>query len=531
MEQRIIGAKGGRQGRARGGRDGPRADAPRVQNVRIDAGSDGQRLDNFLAKLLKGVPQDARLPRHPLGRGARQQGPRRRRHPRWRSATRCACRRCGSPIAASGRDAPAREFPVVHEDEHAALHRQAGRRRRARRQRRELRRDRAAAPGAAGRSSSSSCTGSTRKPRACCCSPRSGRRWSRCRTTCARAARARHRQDLCGAGRRRLARVSSRSSTSPCASTSPRDGEPARARRRRRRRATAGARSRWCGWRSRFGDFSLLDVTHQDRPHAPDPRPPRATPAMPSPAIRKYGDFALNRALARGTLVAPLRFERMFLHARRLRFRHPATGDAARARSAAAGGVPRAAGRARAAVPPEPRGRGAVASYAGPRPRPPALPASVGFQCRFLSCPPAVVGVRPRPAPLEGTYHENQASRYRRGRRPRASARSPAARRPPSTPSAKQRRPDGQAPGDRRQRRRRAVASLCPGSVVARDGRQGARRARLPVDRLGRLRRRRLVRPGRAAHARPESSATTAPPPARSACSPAPNRRRSTSSS
>ena len=56
MEQRIIGAKGAAKaasavaGKARG-------DAPRVQNVRIDAGSDGQRLDNFLAKVLKGVPR------------------------------------------------------------------------------------------------------------------------------------------------------------------------------------------------------------------------------------------------------------------------------------------------------------------------------------------------------------------------------------------------------------------------------------------------------------------------------------------
>jgi 23S rRNA pseudouridine955/2504/2580 synthase len=40
----------------------------------------------------------------------------------------------------------------------------------------------------------------------------------------------------------------------------------------------------------------------------------------------KYGDFALNRRLARGTLLSGLRFERMFLHARRLRFVHPASG-------------------------------------------------------------------------------------------------------------------------------------------------------------------------------------------------------------
>ena len=42
----------------------------------------------------------------------------------------------------------------------------------------------------------------------------------------------------------------------------------------------------------------------------------------------KYGDFALNKAMARGDLVAGCRFDRMFLHARRLRFVHPASGEA-----------------------------------------------------------------------------------------------------------------------------------------------------------------------------------------------------------
>ncbi|WP_092945100.1 RluA family pseudouridine synthase [Roseateles sp. YR242] len=36
----------------------------------------------------------------------------------------------------------------------------------------------------------------------------------------------------------------------------------------------------------------------------------------------KYGDFEANRALARG----PMRFDRMFLHAKELRFTHPASG-------------------------------------------------------------------------------------------------------------------------------------------------------------------------------------------------------------
>ena len=76
----------------------------------------------------------------------------------------------------------------------------------------------------------------------------------------------------------------------------------------------------------RFARFSLLDVTlktgrtHQIRVHLADAG--HAIAGDP-----KYGDFVLNRALARGQLVASLRFDRMFLHARRLRFVHPASGE------------------------------------------------------------------------------------------------------------------------------------------------------------------------------------------------------------
>ena len=41
----------------------------------------------------------------------------------------------------------------------------------------------------------------------------------------------------------------------------------------------------------------------------------------------KYGDFALNKSLARGDVVAGIRFDRMFLHARHLRFTHPGTSE------------------------------------------------------------------------------------------------------------------------------------------------------------------------------------------------------------
>jgi 23S rRNA pseudouridine955/2504/2580 synthase len=74
-----------------------------------------------------------------------------------------------------------------------------------------------------------------------------------------------------------------------------------------------------------FDDFTLLDVTiktgrtHQIRVHL-------AHEGHPIAGDAKYGDFAVNKALARGDAVPGQRFARMFLHARRLRFEHPATG-------------------------------------------------------------------------------------------------------------------------------------------------------------------------------------------------------------
>ncbi|WP_221193963.1 RluA family pseudouridine synthase [Roseateles terrae] len=67
---------------------------------------------------------------------------------------------------------------------------------------------------------------------------------------------------------------------------------------------------------------SLLDVTiktgrtHQIRVHL-------AHEGHSIVGDPKYGDFEANRGIARGAL----RFDRMFLHARELRFTHPATGQ------------------------------------------------------------------------------------------------------------------------------------------------------------------------------------------------------------
>jgi 23S rRNA pseudouridine955/2504/2580 synthase len=70
-----------------------------------------------------------------------------------------------------------------------------------------------------------------------------------------------------------------------------------------------------------FAAHTLLDVTlktgrtHQIRVHL-------AHEGHPIAGDSKYGDFALNRVLARGEH----RFGRMFLHARQLAFDHPASG-------------------------------------------------------------------------------------------------------------------------------------------------------------------------------------------------------------
>jgi len=74
-----------------------------------------------------------------------------------------------------------------------------------------------------------------------------------------------------------------------------------------------------------FAGYTLLDVTiktgrtHQIRVHL-------AQAGHPIVGDPKYGDFALNKALARGEGLAGQRFARMFLHARQLAFDHPASG-------------------------------------------------------------------------------------------------------------------------------------------------------------------------------------------------------------
>ncbi len=75
-----------------------------------------------------------------------------------------------------------------------------------------------------------------------------------------------------------------------------------------------------------FQDCSLLDVTlktgrtHQIRVHLQQ----AGHPIVGDP---KYGDFALNKQWAKGEVLGGHRFDRMFLHARQLAIDHPASGE------------------------------------------------------------------------------------------------------------------------------------------------------------------------------------------------------------
>jgi 23S rRNA pseudouridine955/2504/2580 synthase len=76
----------------------------------------------------------------------------------------------------------------------------------------------------------------------------------------------------------------------------------------------------------RFAGFTLLDVgiktgrTHQIRVHL-------AHAGHPIVGDDKYGDFDFNKALARGTALPGVRYDGMFLHARHLAFDHPVSGQ------------------------------------------------------------------------------------------------------------------------------------------------------------------------------------------------------------
>ena len=294
-----------------------------MRNVRIDAASDGQRLDNFLAKILKGVPKTH------LYRVIRS-GEVRVNKARAGADTRVAL---GDevripPMRVAERDAPApapaREFTVVHEDEalvcidkpagiavHGGSGESFGVIEQLRRSRPEAflelvhRLDK--------ETSGLLLVAKTRPALVALQNDLRSRQPGRAigKTYAALVAGAwpdslkvidvALRKDTAADGSRHVRAVSA-------------DDE-------RGRRSISLVRVA-----RRLARFSLLEVTlktgrtHQIRVHL-------AGAGHPIVGDPKYGDFSLNRAFARGQALPGTRFERMFLHARRLRFVHPTTGQ------------------------------------------------------------------------------------------------------------------------------------------------------------------------------------------------------------
>lgn len=303
----------------------PSAEAPAVQRVVVDEGGEGQRLDNFLLRLLKGVPKthvyrvirsgEVRVNKGRAAADTRLALGDEVRVPPVRTPERTA------EAAIEARAVPPREFPVLFEDEHLlAIHKPAG----------------VAVHGGSGVS-----FGVIEQLR-------------RARPT-ARFLELVHRLDKETSGVLLLAKKRSALTALQDQFRSRDTGKtyaalvigtwPARlkvidvalhkyldaAGERRVRTVAAEAED---GRRSItlvkvaqvFAGFSLLDVTiktgrtHQIRVHL-------AHAGHPIVGDEKYGDFALNRQLARGEGLAGKRFDRMFLHARELAFDHPASGE------------------------------------------------------------------------------------------------------------------------------------------------------------------------------------------------------------
>jgi 23S rRNA pseudouridine955/2504/2580 synthase len=326
VEQRIIRGKGAKvparrpaEGAAR-----PVKAAPIVRNVRIDSGSAGQRLDNFLARILKGVPKthlyrvirsgEVRVNMGRATADTRLALDDEVRIPPVRTAD-----RSDAPVA------PGREFPVVYEDEQLlAIDKPAG----------------TAVHGGSGESFG--VIEQLRRARPGATFLELVHRLDKETSGLLLVAKTRPallalQNDLRS---RNPERAFGKTYAALVAGAWPEklkvidvalhkylDAGGARRVRSVAADSGEGRRSitlvRVAG---RFAGFTLLDVTiktgrtHQIRVHLAD----SGHPVVGDP---KYGDFALNRALARGLALPGTRFDRMFLHARRLRFTHPASHE------------------------------------------------------------------------------------------------------------------------------------------------------------------------------------------------------------
>ena len=305
-------------------RAAPARPAPAVQTIVVDAGSVGQRLDNFLAKTLKGVPKthlyrvirsgEVRVNKGRAGADTRLDLGDVVRIPPVRTADR-------SEVA----PAPPREFPVVFEDEHLlAIDKPAG----------------VAVHGGSGESFG--VIEQLRRARPAAEFLELVHRLDK--ETSGLLLIAKTRKALVGlqndlrsrAPERAIGKTYSalvvgdwpeRAKVIDIALHKYLDAEGTRRVRTVEADDADGRRAiTLVRVAERYGRFTLLDVTiktgrtHQIRVHL-------AHEGHAVVGDPKYGDFAVNKALARGESLPDCRFGRMFLHARRLRFVHPATGE------------------------------------------------------------------------------------------------------------------------------------------------------------------------------------------------------------
>ena len=325
VEQRIIGAKGDPKKARRGAApEAAIAVAPVVRNVRIDASSDGQRLDNFLAKVLKGVPR-THVYRVIRSGEVRVNGGRAGADTRLALGDEVRI----PPVRVADRSerppAPGRDFTIVHEDDAivcidkpagVAVHGGSGESFGVIEQMRRARPEAAFLELVHRLDKETSGLLLVAKTRPALVKLQNDLR-SREPT---RAIGKVYAALVAGAWPESLKviDVALRKDTAADGSRHVRTVDADDERGRRSISLVRVAR--------RFDGFSLLDVTlktgrtHQIRVHLAD----AGHPIVGDP---KYGDFALNRAFARGQRLPALRFERMFLHARRLRFVHPSTGQ------------------------------------------------------------------------------------------------------------------------------------------------------------------------------------------------------------
>ncbi len=325
VEKHIIRRKGSPKKAAPGASpDRNDAPAPVVRNVRIDAGSDGQRLDNFLAKILKGVPR-THLYRVIRSGEVRVNGGRASADTRLALADEVRI----PPVRIADRSerlpAPGREFTVVHEDEAivcidkpagVAVHGGSGESFGVIEQMRRARPDDAFLELVHRLDKETSGLLLVAKTRSALVKLQNDLRSREPGRAVGKVYAALVLGDWPES--LKVIDVALRKDTAADGSRHVRAVGADDARGRRSISLVRVAR--------RVAGFSLLEVTlktgrtHQIRVHLADAG--HAIVGDP-----KYGDFALNRALARGQKLPSLRFERMFLHARRLRFLHPATGE------------------------------------------------------------------------------------------------------------------------------------------------------------------------------------------------------------